>query len=117
MSTILDAVQGALARAADHNPNTHVAPAVVLWPDAERRWEPFIPALRAAYPGLLTLGGHTPAERTGPAIWLRCVLAGTLPEGPPLGDAVPVLYLPGVSRTELRAVDTTPPELQPLAEL
>lgn len=117
MSTILAAVQQALTRAADHNPNTHVAPAVVLWPDAERRWEPFIPALRAAYPGLLTLGGHTPAERTGPAIWLRCVLAGTLPEGPPLGDAVPVLYLPGVSRSELRAVDTTPPELQPLAEL
>lgn len=116
-TTVLDAVLDALTRAADHNPNTHVAPAVVLWPDAERRWEPFIPALREAYPGLLTLGSYAPAERTGPAIWLRCVLAGTLPEGPSLGDGVPVLYLPGVSRSELRAVDTTPPELQPLAEL
>ena len=32
-------------------------------------------------------------------------------------DAVPIIYLPGVSRPTLRATDECPPELSPLAEL
>lgn len=114
--TVLDAILAALATCSEHNPNTQAAPAAVLWPDPERLWAPFVPAVRAAHPDFYTLGEYAPSERTGPAIWLRCVLAGTLPElAAPEG--VPVLYLPGISRADLRAIESCPPELQPLAEL
>jgi hypothetical protein len=65
---------------------------------------------------LLTLGPYDPGTRTGPAIWLRCALAGTLPEVV-LSNGVPVIYLPGVGRANLRAVEDCPRDLQPLAEL
>ena len=46
---------------------------------------------------------------------MRCVVAGTVDAGLP--DGPPIVYLPGVARSELRAVDTCPPELAPIAEL
>ena len=49
-------------------------------------------------------------------LWLRCVIAGTLPESK-LPEGTPIIYLPGVSRADLRAVEECPRELQPLAEL
>lgn len=115
--TVLEALVGALERAAQYNPNDQVAPAVVLWPDKERQWEPLIPRLREALPQLLTLGAYNPEEKAGPAIWVKCMLARALPEADWPEEAVPVLYLPGVSRHELRAVADCPPELQPLCEL
>ena len=115
--TVLEALIGALERAAQYNPNDQVAPAVVLWPDKARQWEPLIPRLREALPHLLTLGAYNPEERTGPAIWVKCMLVRTLPEADWPEEAVPVLYLPGVSRHELRAVEDCPQELQPLCEL
>ena len=54
--------------------------------------------------------------RTGPAIYLRCMIAGMLGDALPAGS-VPIIYLPGVSRQELRAVEECPKPLQPLAEL
>jgi hypothetical protein len=42
-------------------------------------------------------------------------MAGTLPEVE-LPDGAPVIYLPGVSRADIRAVEDCPKELQPLAE-
>lgn len=62
-------------------------------------------------------GPYNAANRTGPAIWLRCVMAGKVAEisWPP--TAVPILYLPGVSRTTMRATEQCPNELEPLAEL
>lgn len=65
---------------------------------------------------LLTLGDYEPDEMTGPAIWLRCAIAGTLPEVG-LDEGTPLVYLPSVSRAELRAVEECPKALQPLAEL
>ncbi len=65
---------------------------------------------------LLTLGPYTPEELTGSAIWLRCVVAGTLPEVE-LPKGTPVVYLPGFGRADLRAVEACPPEVLPLAEL
>jgi hypothetical protein len=56
-----------------------------------------------------------PASRSGPAIWLKCAIAGLIPEVK--FDGVPVIYLPGVSRAELRAIESCPRDLQPLAEL
>ncbi|MDD3536092.1 MAG: BREX-1 system phosphatase PglZ type B [Candidatus Cloacimonetes bacterium] len=86
---------------------------VLLWPDPERQWEKAIPLLRQYLPGLLCLGSYNPRDKTGPAIWLRCVIAGH--ELVP-GEAT-ILYLPGYSRQDLRAVESCPPELKPLVPL
>jgi hypothetical protein len=86
-----------------------------LWPDKEGQWQAAMPALRKLMPSLLELGDYAPEQRRGPAIWLKCAIAGALPEV--LLDGVPVVYLPGVSRAELRAIESCPRDLQPLAEL
>jgi hypothetical protein len=48
-------------------------------------------------------------------VWLKCAISGVLPEVSFQG--IPIVYLPGVSRAELRAIESCPRELQPLAEL
>ena len=113
--TLCEALLDALKRASTYNRNDQIAPAAVLWPDKERLWEPIIPRLRDRLP-LLTFGPYLPAQRSGPAYWLRCILAGTLDDRLPQGDT-PIIYLPGVSKADLRAVDECPRSLQPLAEL
>ncbi|MBP7799658.1 MAG: BREX-1 system phosphatase PglZ type B [Thermoanaerobaculaceae bacterium] len=117
VTTVLGALTAALQAAGEYNRNDQVAPAAVLWSDGERRWEPLLGVLRRELPHLLTLGAFDPATRTGPAIWLTCALARALPEMPWPAGKVPVVYLPGVSRAELRAVEDCPEPLQPLAEL
>lgn len=114
--TFLDAIADALRRAGTYNKNDQVAPAAVLWPDKERQWETLLPRLRGHLP-LLTLGPYNPVEKTGPAYWLRCMIARTLPDDLLLGEGTPVIYMPGISRQEIRAVEDCPKPLQPLAEL
>ncbi|MEB2363919.1 MAG: BREX-1 system phosphatase PglZ type B [Bryobacterales bacterium] len=97
-------------------PDGSVPPAAVLWTDAEAQWLPVVHSLRAALPTLYALGRYEPNTRTGPSIWLKCIVDRTLPEAPPPGE-VPVLYLPRTSRQELRAAGDCPPALQPLVEL
>lgn len=115
--TLLGALTAALSDAAQFDRNEQVRPAVVLWPDKDGQWERLLPLLRAGNSHLLTLGAHDPAARIGPAIWLKCMLARMLPHADWAPDVVPILYLPGVSRAELRAVEDCPAPLQPLAEL
>ncbi|MBK9374881.1 MAG: BREX-1 system phosphatase PglZ type B [Holophagales bacterium] len=115
--TVLDALVEAVGRGAAEVSEGAVGPAAVLWTDKERQWEPLLPVLKKRLPSLLVLGSWAPTERTGPATWLRCVLGGTLPEAALPDWAVPVLYLPEVSRADLRAVEECPRPLQPLAEL
>ncbi len=116
LETFFDAFLAALGRAADYNKGDQTPPAAVLWTDKDRQWEPLVPRLRAALP-LLMLGPYDPSARSGPAIWLRCMIARTLPEANwPQGET-PILYLPGVSRQDLRAVAECPQALKPLAEL
>ena len=115
--TILDHLLQSLRAAATFNPEVQVAPVCILWPDRERQWESVLPVLQASLLELMVLGDYAPEQRTGPAIWLRCALAGhidatLLPEG-----KTPILYLPGVSRQDLRAVESCPDHLKPLAEL
>ena len=114
--TFLEALVDVLKRAGEYNKNDQVAPAAVLWPDKQRQWEPLIPQLRERLP-LFTLGEYTPAERVGPVYWLKCVIARTLPEIQFDQGATPILYLPGVSKQDLRAGDECPKLLQPLVEL
>ena len=117
IGTVLDELVQALDRASAYNPQDQVAPAAVLWTDKDRQWEAVIPRLLEARPGLLALGPYVPEERSGPAIWLRCMLERTLSEADWPEETVPVLYLPGVSRRDLRAVAECPRELRPLAEV
>jgi hypothetical protein len=117
MLTVLDSLLAALQKTADYNRDDSVQPAAVLWPDEKREWEKLVPRLRAVLPQFLVLGPYDPIHRSGPAIWLRCVLAGKIADLAPTDGTVPIIYLPGVSRAILRATEDCPKELKPLAEL
>lgn len=103
--------------AAVFNPEVQVAPACILWPDRDRQWEAVIPVLQAELPELMILGDYVPEKRSGPAIWLRCVIAGRAEDVSLPKDRAPIVYLPGVSRQDLRAVESCQDHLKPLAEL
>ena len=114
--TLIDAMQASFARAL-LTPEGTADPVALLWTDADGQWNEVVPKLRAALPQLYTLGAYQPAERTGPAIWLKCVVDRALSDFAPPPGVVPILYLPRVSRQELRAAADCPPALQPLIEL
>ncbi|MDP9362641.1 MAG: hypothetical protein M3Q10_00165, partial [Chloroflexota bacterium] len=131
-STLLDALVLALRRAAAYNANDAAPPAVVLWPDADGLWAPLLPLLRERSPAtgsgqgagpdrvtpiVLTLGPWDSVNLTGPAYWLRCAIAGQAPDLALPPGSVPVIYLPDVSRADLRGVEECPKHLQPLVEL
>ena len=81
-----------------------VAPFAVLWPDPERLWEHVVPTMQSLLPELFLLGSYAPDKRTGPALWLRCIEARLVAGAPPTGTT-PILYLPGISRENLRAAE------------
>ena len=116
-TTMLEAMLRSLEVAARHQPGVDERPAAVLWTDLRGEWKPLIPLLRERLPQLLTLGTYDPATKTGPAIWLKCVIARTIDEDALPPDVVPVIYLPEVSRQDLRAGDECPVEMRPLVEL
>ena len=109
---LADAIRGRASA-----PGGFVRPAAILWTDARREWGSLLPAARLHIPELLTLGDYKPDDRTGPAIWLRCVVDRTikLPDVP--AARPPIIYLPGVERGELRAGVKCPETLRPLVEL
>ena len=115
--TVLDRLLASLTAAANVSRAYQVRPAAVLWTDHQGQWRSVANRLRDMLPQLLVLGDHDPAERRGPAIWIKCMLARTLDEADWPANAVPIIYLPGVSRADLRAIESCPRELQPLAEL
>ena len=84
-------------------------PVALLWTDPDHQWRPLLPALRTAIPELYTLGEYDPANRTGPVIWLRCIVDRSLPDVSPRRRYVPILYLPDVARQVLRAAGDCPP--------
>ncbi len=114
--TLLDSVLQGLD-ASTRCASSEVAPTAVLWTDAKSEWLPLLEQLKARLPQLLVLGDYAPDTRTGPAIWLKCAMQGVLPEVEFPKGKTPILYLPGVSRQELRAGTQCPWELQPLVEL
>lgn len=120
--SLLEAIKISLVRVSLYNPGDVVPPAAILWTDADGQWRPVAEQIRTIMPEFLTLGEYYLATRTGPAIWLRCVIEPAVrkekfPELQWPDDAVPVIYLPGVSRQTLRAVEECPDELKPLVEL
>ncbi len=98
------------------SPDGVAEPVVLLWTDADGQWLELARRLRDEMAEFFTYGLYDPEQRTGPAIWLRCIVDRTLTDAPPPGS-IPVLYLPKVSRQELRAGGDCPPQLQPLVEL
>ena len=114
--TLVDAMDASLKQAL-RTPDGVAPPAALLWTDADGQWAPLIPALQKVLPQLYVLGAYAPEDRHGPVIWLRCIVERTLPEVSPPDGAVPILYLPKVSRQDLRAGGDCPAHLQPLIEL
>ncbi|WP_019935800.1 BREX-1 system phosphatase PglZ type B [Oceanimonas smirnovii] len=112
---IIDVLIQQLRKQGDKADLLALPPSAILWTDKDAAWQPAMPLLKAAMPELLELGDYNPAQRTGPAVWLKCVIAGLA--NPLETDKVPVIYLPGVSRRELRAIESCPGHLIPLAEL
>ena len=112
--TVLDALVREVEGCAQFTRHSEEAPLAIFWTDADRMWLPALPKLRARLPQLVTLGPWDPVSRTGPAPWIRGVLAGRTeiqldPRQPT------IVYLPGVGRDDLRAVDACPSHLQLLA--
>ena len=114
--SIYDKVIQALKQAGQHNSSIMMKPEVILWPDPESQWAEVISDLQAVLPHLLVYGKYDPAKKQGPAIWLKCMVARTLPEAIWEEGAIPVIYLPGVAKTDLRNVEKAGLEFQPLLE-
>jgi hypothetical protein len=114
--TLLAAVEASLLAATRHHAGVEEKPAAVLWTDADGQWQPVVKKLQERLPQLIVFGPYDAAKRSGPAVWLKCIVARTIDLG--LGkDVVPIVYLPNVSRQDLRAAAECPPLLQPLVEL
>lgn len=112
--TVLDRLFGALDTAAASDGNVYAPPVALLWPDKARQWEGAIERLRERRT-VLTLGSYDSAHGSGPALWLRCAVAGTIEVE--TSGGLPVVYLPGVSRDDLRTVAADDQHLALLASL
>jgi hypothetical protein len=112
--TILDGMIGALRAAMAFDPNVQEEPVALLWPDEGAQWQQVVDRIAERLP-VVSLGSYDPENHRGPAYWIRCVVAGTIDMGLPEGT--PIVYLPGVRRSAIRASDNCPPELAPIAEL
>ena len=114
--TVIDALVEALRSAAIYDKNDQAAPCAVLWTDKSREWEVAVSQIGARLQ-VLTLGDYDSGRRRGPAIWMRVQLAESAERSLDGAENLIILYLPGVSREELRSVEDLPLLLQPLAEL
>jgi len=116
MTSIFHKVIQALKQAENHNSNIMVKPEVILWPDPDNQWEDVIPVLQKVMPQLLIYGDYNPARKQGPSIWLKCMVAKTLPEADWENNIIPIIYLPGVAKSDLRNVEEAGLFFQPLIE-
>ena len=113
---VVERLKASIESASAHNPNDAEKPVAVLWTDRDAQWRPILARLRALMPQLLTLGEYEPENRTGPSIWLRCVVDQVLELPGLASDTTPVVYLPHVSRQALGSAEACPSDLKPLVE-
>ena len=113
--SILDALVQQVRSAAQVNPKTHARPAAILWTDKDGQWQSAMELLKQHLPELVELGEYNLDTRTGPAVWLKCAVARKVLDI--TDELTPIIYLPGVSRKELRAIELCAEALKPLAEL
>lgn len=111
---LIDVVVRSLGAAGLYNGADRTAPSAILWPDPDRMWSGIIPAIRSERP-ILILGDYGPEALTGPGIWIRWWVEHNAAES--ADPMVPIVYLPGVDRASLRAVETVSEEVKPLVEL
>jgi hypothetical protein len=114
--TIGQALVAALRRMGTFTTGDQVKPCAILWTDPQRLWGNAIGELKALLPELFEFGAYDSEHRCGPAIWLRCIEARAI-EPRLAADVIPVFYLPGVSRQQLREVEEVAQDLQTLVEL
>ena len=114
--SIYDKVITALKQAESHNGNLMTKPEVILWPDPEKLWLEVIPTLQESRDNLFIYGTHEPQKNQGPSIWLKCILAKSIPEAIWKSKTTPIIYLPGISKNELKNVEEIGFQLQPLVE-
>ena len=93
-----------------------IRPEVILWPDPERQWEIVIHSIQNAYPALMIFGPYLPDKNQGPAIWIKCMVAGLIPHENWPKSSTPIVYLPGISKNDLKNIHTVGLDLQPLIE-
>lgn len=113
--TFLDALHAAMD-ARSRSGLAETPPVAVLWPDQGQQWAPLLPLVRA-HRLVLELGEYDVENLRGPAYWIRAVLEGVVTVPGVDGGSVPVVYLPGYARTDIRAVQEADERLKPLAEL
>ncbi len=106
--TFLGRIIAGLDKAGTKTSPDQDAPAAVLWPDKERQFEGIISRLKSERE-ILTLGSFISDASQGPAVWIRCALGAA--------STVPVVYMPGWTRDDIRDISECPEELQPLADL
>lgn len=114
--SIYDKLIQALKQAESHNSNVMVKPEVILWPDPDRQWTEIIGVLQAEMPQLLIFGPYDSTKKQGPAIWIKCMVAKELPDADWNDEVIPIIYLPGVAKSDLRNVENAIFNLQPLLE-
>lgn len=114
--SIFDKITAALKQAENHNSQVMVKPEVILWPDPENQWREVIGELQEELPQLLIYGPYAPDKKQGPAIWLKCMIAKALPEADWKDETIPIIYLPGVSKSDLRNIENAVFNFQPLLE-
>ena len=114
--SLCDKIIDSLKQASLHNGNTMVKPEVILWPDPDKQWSSIIPVLQKKIDGLLVYGEYDLEQMQGPAIWLKCMIAKLLPEANWSDKQTPIIYLPGISKQDLKNIISAGLELQPLME-
>ncbi len=114
---IIDYLVKQLSGSAKFNSAVQIEPAAILWTDIECQWQSAMSSIKKYLPELVELGEYKPEERIGPAIWIKCAIAGVLEECELPKGRIPIIYLPGVGRKDLRAIEQCPDHLRPLAEL
>lgn len=116
MDTVLESLIASL-RARNVAPDGQAPPAAIVWTDPKREWLPLVDMFLEHVEEYLVLGEYDAERRTGPAVWLRCIVDGTLEQPRLPRDRPPIVYVPGVARQDLRAGEECPDRLKPLVEL
>lgn len=114
--SIYDKAIKALKQAEQHNSSIMVKPEVILWPDPEKQWSEVIPTMQEELPQLISYGKYNADQKQGPSIWIKCMVTRVLPEADWDENVTPIIYLPGVSKSDLRNVENARLEFQPLLE-
>ncbi|HPP79183.1 BREX-1 system phosphatase PglZ type B, partial [Methanospirillum sp.] len=112
-NTLEDIICSALSKVSQEYAQKDVVPPLsVFWFDKTGEWQPVIDRLKKRFT-IYTYGSYNNEALTGPAIYIRT----SVTQYEDNNRKIPILYLPGYSREELRDPTTVPGELKPLIGL